>query len=79
MLTKYMRAALGQAVYEQTESGEWFGEIPGFKGLWAQDATKAGCATELEDALGDWLIVSFQHGIHVPVVDDIDLSVRASA
>jgi len=61
------------------ESGEWFGEIPGFQGVWAKAATKEGCAIELEDALGDWLIISFRKELPVPVVDGIDLSVRATA
>ena len=38
MLTDDIHAALRRAKYEIIESGQYYGEIPGFDGVWAQPA-----------------------------------------
>jgi predicted RNase H-like HicB family nuclease len=75
MLTKYLKAAMRGAEYEQLPDGSWWGHIPGFKGLWADGPSQDSCRTELESALEDWVVFSLGRQLPVPVVDGIDLSV----
>jgi len=79
VLSKYLQLAMRSASYEEMEDGAWFGEIPGFEGLWASAPDRGACQTALEDSLGDWLIFSFKRAIDVPIVEGIDLNVRESA
>jgi len=52
MLTEYVRAAMRSAHYEILEDdGVFYGEIPGFDGVWASANTLEGCREELEEVL----------------------------
>ena len=57
MLTRYIQAAMRQAAYEILEDGSFYGSIPGFPGLWANEATLEACREELQSALEDWILV----------------------
>ena len=74
MLTEYLRAALRLAEYERTEEGRWFGQIPGFEGLWADGATVESCREALQSALEDWVVFGLVNGFAVPPIDGIDLT-----
>ena len=43
MLTNYIRSAMRRATYEILPDGTFYGEIPGFQGVWANSATLEGC------------------------------------
>jgi predicted RNase H-like HicB family nuclease len=75
MLTDYLEAAMRHAEYEQLPDGSWWGNIPGFKGLWAEGSSQEGCRTELRSALEDWMLFSLNRQLVVPVLEGIDLSV----
>jgi len=50
MLTEYIRAAMGRARYEILDDDRsFYGEIPGFDGVWANAETLEGCREELEE------------------------------
>lgn len=69
MLTDYIQAAMRKAKYEILEdSGNFYGEIPGFQGVWASASTLEQCREELSDALEAWLLFSISRGMKVPVV-----------
>ena len=52
MLIQYLRAALHQAKYEiLTDDGSFYGEIPGFDGVYANAVTLESCREELEEVL----------------------------
>ncbi|GAB4385764.1 MAG: type II toxin-antitoxin system HicB family antitoxin [Elainellaceae cyanobacterium] len=75
MLTQYIRAAMSQATYKKLEEeGSYFGEIPGFDGLWANSDTLEACQQELEDALEEWIVLGLRLGHSLPVVNGIDLN-----
>ena len=78
MLTSYIHAALKLAKYEIMEDGAYFGEIPGFEGVWASASTLEECREELRETLEDWLVLGLRLGHELPVVANIDL-VHASA
>ncbi len=44
MLTNYIQAAMHQAGYEiLTDDNSFYGEIPGFQGVWANAPTLEAC------------------------------------
>ena len=73
MLTNYIHAALRQAKYEIIEGGLYYGEIPGFEGVWASTVTLEACREELRETLEDWLVLGLRMGHSLPVVDGINL------
>jgi len=77
MLIEYIRAAMHKASYELMPDDEGFwGEIPGFQGVWANAPTLEACRDELEEVLQDWMVFRISDGLDLPVVDGIDLNFR---
>jgi predicted RNase H-like HicB family nuclease len=80
MFAKYIRAAMHRAQYEILPSqGTFYGEIPGFNGVWAEADTLAACQDELEEVLEDWILLSISRHLPLPVVDGIELSIKETA
>ncbi len=73
LFAKYVGSAMKRAQYKRREDGTWFGSIPGFQGVWADNNTPEECERELKEVLEGWLIYSFQHNLDVPEVDGIVL------
>ena len=73
MLLAYIQNTMRLAKYEILEDGAYYGEIPGFEGVWAQAGNLEGCREELQSALEDWLILGLRMGHKLPVVAGIDL------
>ncbi len=76
MITQYVRAAMARARFEQLEDGSWYGEIPGFQGVYANADTREECVRELQEVLEEWLVLSFEKQLPIPVIDGMDLAVR---
>ena len=57
MLTAYIRAAMQRAQYKIFDDGMYFGEIPGFQGVWASEASLEGCRRVLQEVLEEWLLL----------------------
>jgi predicted RNase H-like HicB family nuclease len=75
MLARLIDEAMDRAVYEIIEDeGTYWGEIPGFQGVWARHATLEGCRRELREALSDWIAVRLRLGLPIPVVASLDLN-----
>ncbi len=72
MLTPYIQNAMRLAIYEILEDGQYYGEIPGFQGVWAQAENLEACREELQSVLEDWLILGLRMGHKLPVVAGID-------
>ncbi len=80
MLIEYLRAALAKAHYELLGEGEGFyGEIPGFQGVYAQAKTLEACREELASTLEDWLLFRIARHLPTPTVDGMDLTIREVA
>ena len=73
MLITYIQNAMKLAKYEILEDSQYYGEIPGFQGVWAQAENLEDCREELQSALEDWLILGLRMGHKLPVVDGIQL------
>jgi predicted RNase H-like HicB family nuclease len=79
MLIQYIQGALKHAEYKKLEDGTWFASIPEFEGVWANAATVEDCRSELEEVLGDWLILKIRDRDPLPTVDGLMINVQESA
>ena len=57
MLTEYIEAAMKKAKYKILEDATYFGEIPDFSGVWADESTLEDCRRVLREVLEDWLLL----------------------
>jgi predicted RNase H-like HicB family nuclease len=58
MLRNYIRAAMGKARYEiLPDDSTFYGEIPGFEGVYANAGTLETCRDELEEVLEGWILL----------------------
>ncbi len=77
MLTEYLSAAMHKAHYELLPDDKvYYGEVPGFQGVYATATTLEECREELLATLEDWLLLSIHKNLPVPVVDNISLEVK---
>jgi len=76
MLTAYIRAAMRKAKYEiLTDDGTYYGEVPGFQGVYANAATLEACREELESTLEDWILFRVSRNLPLPEADGLKLAV----
>ena len=73
MLSKYIAAAMRRAKYELLSDGTFYGEIPGFRGVYANGKSLEKCREELQEVLEDWIVLGLRLGHALPVVSGIDL------
>jgi predicted RNase H-like HicB family nuclease len=67
MLTNYIRAAMRRAKYEiLLDDGSFYGEIPGFDGVYANTSTLETCRDELEEVLEKWILFRVSRKLPVP-------------
>lgn len=77
MLTQYIQKAMHKAKYQILEDdGTFFGEIPGFEGVWANAPTLEGCREELQEVLEGWIILGLRLKHDLPVMEGISLTVE---
>lgn len=77
MLTEYIRAAMRQAKYEiLPDDGTFYGEIPGFQGVYSNAATLEDCREQLQEVLEGWIVLGLRLGHSLPVVDGIELTIE---
>ena len=79
MLTSYIRSTMHRATYEILADGSFYGEIPGFQGVWATSATLEGCRDELQEVLEGWIVLGLQMGHPLPTVDGIKITMQLEA
>ena len=74
MLAQYLDKALELARYEIVEDdGDYWGEIPGFQGVWAKHETLLGCQRELREAPSDWIALRLRLGLEISQVGRLNL------
>ena len=80
MLTKYIQAAMRKAKYEiLPDDGSFYGEIPGFDGVYANADQLEKCREELEEILEEWILLRISHSLPLPVLEGIDLTIKEMA
>ena len=74
MLIEYTQSAMHQAHYELLpEDKLYYGEIPGFEGVYATAETLEECRDELHSALEEWVLLSIRLGHELPEFNGIRL------
>jgi predicted RNase H-like HicB family nuclease len=80
MVSEYLSAALHKARYEiLPEDRSYYGEIPGFEGVYANAASLEACREELREVLEEWVLFRVSRNLPLPVVDGRELTIRATA
>lgn len=79
VLTDYIHAAMRRARYEILGDGTYYGEIPGFQGVWANEPTLEACRETLQEALEGWILLGLRLGHMLPEVDGISLNAALEA
>jgi predicted RNase H-like HicB family nuclease len=80
MLTNYIQAALHRARYEiLPDDKSFYGEIPGFDGVYANAVTLEACRQELAEVLEEWILFRVAKGLPLPVVDGLELTIKEVA
>ncbi len=74
MLTTYIQTAMETAAYKILEDGTYFGEIPDFQGVWANEETLEECRRILQEVLEEWLLLKLRDDENVPEVGGLTLS-----
>ena len=77
MLTNYIAAAMRLAKYEILgDDGTFYGEIPGFAGVYSNAPTLEACRDTLAEVLEGWILVRVSKNLSLPVVDGIELAIK---
>ena len=80
MLTEYLQAAMRHARYEiLSDNGSFYGEIPGFVGVYANSRTLELCREEMEEVLDEWVLFRVSRNLPLPVVDGLEIKIREVA
>ncbi|HLB49642.1 MAG TPA: type II toxin-antitoxin system HicB family antitoxin [Anaerolineales bacterium] len=80
MLMEYIQAAMRLARYEILgDDKSYYGEIPGFDGVYANAPTLEECRKHLEEVLEEWVLFRVHKNLALPVVDGIELKIREVA
>lgn len=78
MILEYINKTIEKAQYKQLDDGNWFGEIPGFDGVWANGETVELCRTELIEVLEEWLLLKVRDKDPIPAVGGLELKIRVA-
>ncbi len=79
MLSEYIRSAMRRATYEILSDGTFYGEIPGFQGVYANAGNLEACREQLQEVLEGWIVLGLRLGHSLPIVDGIELAVEKEA
>ena len=79
MIIEYCQKAIEKAEYKTLSDGTWFGEIPGFEGVWANGESVEICRRELLSVLEEWLLLKVRDGDPIPDVDGMKVEIRKVA
>ncbi len=80
MIREYISAAMAKADYKiYPEDGTFYGEIPGFQGVYSVGDTLEECVRVLEEVLEEWLLLGIVLQDDLPVMDGMDINVTATA
>jgi len=77
MIRKYIEKAMAHARYEiLSDNNSYYGEIPGFQGVYANQDTLEKCRQELEEVLEEWILFRVYKHLPVPEIEGLKLEVK---
>ncbi len=73
-------AAMRKAKYEiLSDDNSFYGEIPGFDGVYSNNSSLEQCREELAEVLEDWILFRVSRNLALPIVDGIELTIKEVA
>ena len=66
---------MASARIKPMEDKTYFGEIPGFRGVWANEKTTKKCRETLQEVLEDWIVLKLSSRESLPAVHGKKLTV----
>jgi len=80
MLSEYLSAAMRHAKYELlSDDGSFYGEIPDFQGVYANQETLESCREQLHEVLEEWVLFRVSRNLDLPVVDGLKIEIKKVA
>ena len=77
---KYIAQVMAKAKYEiLQEDNSFYGEIPGFEGVYANAKDLETCRDELEEVLEEWLFFRISRKLPVPSINGLKLKINKIA
>ena len=74
ILSEYVRAAMGDAVFKRLENSTFFGEVPDCTGVWANEDSIDDCRRVLQEVLEEWIVLKLRDHDALPLFSGIDLN-----
>lgn len=68
MFLEYIQTALRQAKYKILEDKTYYGEVPGFKGVWSNEKGLEDCREVLQEVLEEWVLLKVRQGDKLPMI-----------
>ncbi len=78
-LSKYIAAAMDLAKYRTLSDGSFHGRIPGFRGVWSNEATVESCRRVLQEVLEEWIVLKVAEHDPLPRIRGKSLHVPVSS
>jgi predicted RNase H-like HicB family nuclease len=80
MIIEYIHSALKKAKYEFLPDDKmYYGEIPGFKGVYASSKNLEDCREELREVLEEWIVMSLKNNLPLPKINNKTLNIKRVA
>ncbi|MBI5216484.1 MAG: type II toxin-antitoxin system HicB family antitoxin [Ignavibacteriae bacterium] len=76
MITQYIHSAMRRARYELLPDGSYYGEIPGFQGVYANASSLETCREQLQEVLEGWIVLGLRLGHPIPEIEGVSLQVE---
>jgi len=61
------------------DDSTFYGEIPGFDGVYANADTLEACREELLEVLEEWILFRVSRNLPLPIVEEIELAIKEVA
>ncbi len=68
MFMEYIESAMGLAKYKILDGKTYYGQIPGFKGVWADEKNLEDCRKILQEVLEGWVLLKVRQGDKLPTI-----------
>ncbi|RJP70060.1 MAG: type II toxin-antitoxin system HicB family antitoxin [Ignavibacteriales bacterium] len=80
MLLDYINSALDKATYDKlNDDNSFYGEIPGFEGVYANAVTLEQCRNELRETLEEWILIRVSKNLSLPEINGKNLRISKVA
>ncbi len=80
MLVKYLQTSLQHAHYEILEEDKsFYGEIPGFQGVYANANSLEDCREQLKEVLEEWVLFRIYKNLILPQIEGVEIKIRKAA